>query len=161
MEEAAAPLDAYRPLAFAGARGAAMRMRKLQWVAAAGLVALAGVAAFVPWPRPSRPFLATRQNYDRIRVGMTRAEIEASLGPPGDHTTGPTRPTGRDHGVDGSGLVCASVAHWFTDDGWIAVEFDAKGRVRGWSWRGTKRAEQSPLDNLLWRAKRQWRRWFP
>jgi hypothetical protein len=24
-----------------------------------------------------------------------------------------------------------------------------------------KRVEQGPLANLLWRAKRQWHRWFP
>jgi hypothetical protein len=23
------------------------------------------------------------------------------------------------------------------------------------------KVEQRPLDNLLWRAKRQWHRWFP
>jgi hypothetical protein len=24
-----------------------------------------------------------------------------------------------------------------------------------------RRAHQPPLENLIWRAKRQWRKWFP
>jgi hypothetical protein len=55
-------------------------------VVAAVLVVLAGVAAFALWPRPGR---ITRENYDRISAGMSRAEVEVILGPPGDHTTGP------------------------------------------------------------------------
>ena len=37
------------------------------------------------WPRPDR---ITRENYERIRVGMSSAEVEAILGgPPGDYRT--------------------------------------------------------------------------
>jgi hypothetical protein len=141
-----------------------MRRRKLL-VALAGLAMVVAAGTFILWPRAvvlePRPLRATRQNYDRIRIGITRAEVEASLGPPGDYTTGPTHPTGRDHGVEGSSLVCASVTQWLTDNGSIVVEFDARGRVRGWSWGGTQRVEQGPLDTLLWNANRQWHRWFP
>jgi hypothetical protein len=55
------------------------------------LVALAGLAVMVAagvgalWPRPSR---VTGENFDRIEKGMSRAEIEAVLGPPGDYRTG-------------------------------------------------------------------------
>jgi hypothetical protein len=30
-----------------------------------------------------------------------------------------------------------------------------------WEYHPLARREQGPLDNLLWRAKRQWHRWFP
>jgi hypothetical protein len=33
--------------------------------------------------------------------------------------------------------------------------------VRSKLRRANNRLMQSPLDNLLWRAKRQWHRWFP
>ena len=58
-----------------------MRRRKL--IAAVGLVA---VGAFVMWPRMDR---ITRENFDRISKGMSRAEVEAILGPPGDYSGGP------------------------------------------------------------------------
>ncbi len=60
-----------------------MRRHKWKLLAVAGL-ALASVAAFALWPRPNR---FTREDYDRIHKGMTRAEVEAILGPPGDYTT--------------------------------------------------------------------------
>jgi hypothetical protein len=65
-----------------------MRRRKLLPGAVAVLVTLAGVAALVLWPRADR---VTRANFDRIRVGMSRAEVEAILGPPGDYRTGRTK----------------------------------------------------------------------
>src|SRR5258708_730719 len=67
--------------------GYAVRRWTLLVVLAVGLIALVGVAAFVAWPRPDR---VTRENFDRIKVGMSRTEVEAILGPQGDYTTGPT-----------------------------------------------------------------------
>jgi hypothetical protein len=85
-----------------------MRRRKLL-VVLAGLVALVAVAAgaFALWPREDR---VTRENFDHLQVGMSRAEVdaiaaenykriklgmrrarvEAMLGPPGDYRMGPT-----------------------------------------------------------------------
>ncbi len=63
-----------------------MRRHKWRLLALAGLVVLAAVGAFVLWPRADR---ITRENFDRIREGMGREELEAILGPPGDHRTGP------------------------------------------------------------------------
>ena len=60
-----------------------MRRRKLLVVLAGLAVVAAGVV--VLWPRPDR---ITRENCDRIRPGMTRAEVEAILGPPDDYRTG-------------------------------------------------------------------------
>jgi hypothetical protein len=140
-----------------------MRSRKLRWALTAGLVALAGVAAFALWPRPNR---VTRENCARIRQGMTRAEVDALLGPPGDYRTGP---------VDyDRGLVPLKIApitmpwetsddddRWAGDSAYLAVRFDPEGRVGSWYVVPTSKAAQSPLGNLLWRLGRQWRRWSP
>ncbi len=60
-----------------------MRRRKLLGLAAALLV---GSVALLLWPRAPR---FPREKFDRITHGMSRADIEALLGPPGDFTTGP------------------------------------------------------------------------
>jgi hypothetical protein len=50
------------------------------------LVALAGLAVVVVlWPPEDR---ITEANLGRIKEGMTQAEVEAILGPPGDYRTG-------------------------------------------------------------------------
>jgi hypothetical protein len=53
------------------------------------LVLLAGTAWPIIFPA-GNPRL-TRQNFDRIKEGMRREEVEAILGPPGDYRTAPTR----------------------------------------------------------------------
>ena len=63
-----------------------MRRRTLL-VVLAGLTVVVAAGAVVLWPRtPSR---ITLENCNRIREGMSRAEVEAILGPPGDYRTGP------------------------------------------------------------------------
>jgi hypothetical protein len=59
--------------------------RKLIAALAAGLV-LAGAAAFALWPRPVR---ATPENFRQISLGMSRAQVQTVLGPPGEYLTGP------------------------------------------------------------------------
>jgi hypothetical protein len=120
------------------------------------LVALAGVGAFVLWSRPNR---ITRENCARIRAGMTPAEVEAILGPPGDYTTGPTDPvsmTARDWPSEAVAKI------WTGNEGWIMLAIDPNGNVatHGYFTPSVPR-QLSRWDNLLWRAKRQWRRWFP
>jgi hypothetical protein len=65
-------------------------MRKHKWkligMLTVGLMLLA-VGGFVLWPRADR---LARENYERVRRGMSRPEVEAILGPPGDYRTGPT-----------------------------------------------------------------------
>jgi hypothetical protein len=60
-----------------------------KWASVALAVGLVLLGAFLglAWPRPSR---VTAANFERIKEGMSRAEVEAILGPPGDYTTGPT-----------------------------------------------------------------------
>src|ERR1700722_8910984 len=66
-----------------------MRSRKLRWMLV-GLVALIAAGAFVLWPE-NRLDRVTRENYERLHKGMSQADVDAILGPPGDYRTGPTR----------------------------------------------------------------------
>jgi len=62
-----------------------MRKWKLRRVLA-GLAVLMAAATFLFWHGRDR---VTAENYERLRKGMTRAEVEAILGPPGDYASGP------------------------------------------------------------------------
>jgi hypothetical protein len=155
-----------------------MRRCKLLVVLAALAVVIAA-GAVVLWPRPASRI--TRENFDRIREGMSRAEVEAFLGPPGDYRTG--------HGETGFGesevtgwnedppfrlddaLTWSRFpdqspkdpsrwANWLSDSFVILIVIDESGQVI-LKHIGPRRRTQSPLDDLLWRAKRQWHRWFP
>jgi hypothetical protein len=126
---------------------------------------LVAVGAFVLWPRED---CVTRKNCDRICEGMTWTEVEAILGPPGDYSTGLLRGP---HGCPQSSyhdlaMLISEVAEggalWLSDTGQAEVWFDNRGRVVDDPFiNECAREPQGPLDNLLWRAKRQWRRWFP
>jgi hypothetical protein len=136
-----------------------MRKRTLL-VAMAGLAVVVTVGAVVLWPRADR---VTRANYERIQIGMTRADVEAILGPPGDYTTGPlTDPNGIELLL--SLLPPASGVEspwWAADYGTVGVWFDEGGRVVMKNYEPYSKAPQGVGANLLWRAKRQWHRWFP
>jgi hypothetical protein len=130
-----------------------MRRRTLL-VALAGLAVVVTVGVVALWPRPER---ITRENYDRIKQGMSRSQVESILGLPGDYRTGPTayeevlpeyKPTNR--------------MEWWTDTLIIIIDFDEAGLAYEYHrLRLGRTVQQSPVDNLLWRAKRQWHRWFP
>jgi hypothetical protein len=51
-------------------------------------------------------------------------------------------------------------AVWVGDTVHIVISVDDAGRVTDTDSLN-RRATESTLDNLLWRAKRQWHRWFP
>jgi hypothetical protein len=121
---------------------------------AVGLLVV-GIAAFLMWPQPSR---ATWENFDRIRKGMSRAEVEAILGPEGDYRTGPQQCLPSLKQTVGES---ATVSDWFADDAFFSIGFDESGGVVMTLVDPTSRTEQGPLDNLRWRLKRQWHRWFP
>jgi hypothetical protein len=158
--------------------------RKRLLVPLAGLLAL--VASFVLCPIP--PSRVTRENYDRIREGMTRAEVEAILGPPGDYRTGRTREASDPldppcfdidetafnadayYGLSPGGLW--EQAWWFGNEAYIIVVFKSgvvsdprdipEVGIKGCkSFVRTVKLEHGPLDNLRWRTESQWRKWFP
>jgi hypothetical protein len=136
--------------------------KRIRMAVPAGVVLLLGVGVFVVWPVPDR---ITRENLDRIHKGMSKAEVEAILGPQGDYSTGKTETLGweMEHGFGRSSdwWGATSSMHWSSDTLSIEVAFHADGTAAGSQALITKRLDQGPLDNLLWRAKRQWHRWFP
>ena len=61
------------------------RMTRRRWAALIGIAAVVGVPFLVPAPR--QPTAITRENFDRIREGMTEEEVADILGgPPGTYT---------------------------------------------------------------------------
>jgi hypothetical protein len=142
-----------------------MRGRRLRWLLAlAGLVGLAG--AFVLWPRQEPASRITQETFDCIRVGMSRAEVEALLGRPGDYSSGPMLADPR-HPEDVPPFWSWSddfppivSQHWCCDAGQISIRFGPGGVARKNFMHGF-RMEQGALENLEYRAKRQWHRWFP
>ncbi len=89
------------------------------------LVVVIGYYGLVPH-RPRAE--VTRESFARIRPGMTRAEVEALLGPPGVLMTGPDllNPAvlkKAQEAADGRFSV------WLGDEGAVRVDFDASGKV--------------------------------
>jgi hypothetical protein len=150
-----------------------MRRRTLL-VVIAGLAVVA-TGAWLLWPRPER---ITQENCDRIRIGMSRAEVEAILGPPGDYRTGrgemdygesevigwdPDPPFGLDDALAWSRILCQFPkdprrwANWSSDSFVIFIVIDESGQVID-KYIGPRRRTHGPIDDLLWRAKRRWHR---
>ena len=134
-----------------------MRRRKL-------IVVLVVVVfgAFVLLPGPGR---ITPVNYARIQPGMSRAEVEAILGPPGDYRT---RDSEQDTDLDLSDMAIVGSIDlhqayiWASDQAVVLAAFDETEKfVGGGCVKPSGIVHKGPLDNLLWRAKRLWQRWFP
>jgi hypothetical protein len=67
------------------------RMRRLVGIAALVPVATIAVGVWLSWPRTA----ITRENAEKVQVGMTLGEVEAILGgPPREEPTGPLRADG-------------------------------------------------------------------
>jgi hypothetical protein len=142
-----------------------MRTRKLLLGAlAVGLVMPTG-GVFAPRPKPDR---LTLQNYTRIEKGMSRADVEALMGPPGDHRT---RPVPFDAGLvprmeylDYREASGDPALRWAGDEIYATVYFDSAGRVLERVVAPVppiRREDRSPWGDRLWRLKRHWRRVFP
>jgi hypothetical protein len=134
-----------------------MRRRKLL-TAVVGLAVLVAVGAFVLWPRQDR---VTRENYDQIKVGMTRAEVDAILGPPGDYTTVEPFGTGYGQQSEGTQLIIPPTVDWVGDEGYLQVGFDDEDRVVGKIFTRHLQSVRASLERIIWPVKRLWRRWFP
>ncbi len=126
--------------------------KRWRWVAAAlaGLAVVLAVGVVALWPESDR---ITLWNYQRLQGGMTRAEVEEILGPPGDFRTETKSP------VYGPKWLKEprTAEMWLTDDSVILVWFDASQRVKE-KW-GHSRGDSTPEPFRT--IKRWWRRCFP
>jgi hypothetical protein len=128
-------------------------MRRPKLIAAvAGLAVVIAVGMFVSWSPPAR---ITEENCSRIREDMILADVVAILGPPGDYRTEITP------AVDLIDLEHPHREDWLGNEGVIFVFLDNSGHVKRAQFYRKTPLRRAPLDDLLWRAKRLWRRWFP
>jgi hypothetical protein len=152
-------------------------MRKWRLLGVTAAVLLVPTSAFMLWPRPSR---VTRESCDRIREGMSRAEVETIVGPPGDYRAGPTG-AAFDYdfhladipmGTTGDKLTPwdggnnwppagATQAEWAGDTAVLEVTFDAAGHVLLAVWYSVERFEPRAFEDLLWQVGRRLEKWLP
>jgi SmpA / OmlA family len=111
-----------------------------------------GAGLLVTLPQTDR---ITEENFDQIRNGMTRAQVEAILGPPGDYTTGPVKI------VFISGTSAVSQDLWLSDNLAINVWCNSSDQVFDTCCNDVVLIKQTTLERVHWKLKRQWRRWFP
>jgi hypothetical protein len=132
------------------------------------LVVLAGLAVllcaagvFVLWPRTDR---VTRRNFDHMREGMSRAEVQAILGSPNMTRSGMGEleedefPYGDGVSQDWGGRLWSEAQgdsewqYWQGNEGVITVRF-INGQAVGGEW--------GPRVGIVERIKRLWRKRFP
>jgi hypothetical protein len=92
---------------------------------------------------------------------MTLAEVEAILGPSGDYRTGPSADWRPDYNPITGKAVRTGLPVWHTDTDIIFASFDRSGLVEQTYHEACAKLPQTPTENLFWRARRLWRRWFP
>ena len=95
-----------------------MRKRVCLLIGVLALLIIAGILFF--WPRNR----ITQANLERIREGMTKEEVIAILGPPGNYET-VTREWAGARAVRFPGKQ----ENWYTDDLGVFVSFDNNGKV--------------------------------
>jgi hypothetical protein len=136
-----------------------MRRRKLLLMLACLAIVSCAVGAFVLWPPP---YQVTQENYDRLKVGMLRADVEAIIGPPGFYRNGPavspafvaTKLSDDDPNLAGFNL-------WWGDTVIVCVSYDHSGRVIALDHAEAIEPKVGLLGWFRWHANRQWHRWFP
>jgi hypothetical protein len=152
-------------------QNARRRSKWLLLVLGLGLVVVIVAGVVVPWPAVER---ITETNTRRVKSGMSHSEVESILGRPGDYTSKPTKPSNTDceQMFEATGewfdpplqdgkQIWPHEEVWQTDSARAGVYFDSRERVCASAFKPYVATAQGPLDNLLWRAKRQWHRWFP
>jgi hypothetical protein len=136
-------------------------MRKYPFVVLGVCLLLFAALLTLTWPRPSK---VTRENRDRIKEGMTLAEVEEILGgPAGDYRTMPIEYPEYPSGVPCGSLPSGSLAGWAGDEGAVEVYFCS---VEPYTVIGTDFLEAGPkpglVESLRWRLQRRWRQlWGP
>jgi hypothetical protein len=134
--------------------------RRLRWVLA-GLAVMTVASVVVLWPRPPSLIRVTAENLNHVRPGMTRAEVEAILGPPGDYRTHPTDsfpPRGPNPVGSGVSVTCLQ---WQSDTIDVQLCVAPNGGMLWIKGMSAQPTNLGPLASLRWHAERQWHRWFP
>jgi hypothetical protein len=122
------------------------RRRLLLFGLAAGLIVLA-VGTWLLWPQPTA---ITEENYGKIRVGMTREEVEAILGGPAGRYGFPGASIVQTHdAIDVPRLAECRYLQWIDSRRMVGVQFDADHRVVG-----KDLGKVTPLP--LWRRPLVW-----
>jgi outer membrane protein assembly factor BamE (lipoprotein component of BamABCDE complex) len=125
-----------------------MRRRYLLFGLLAAMIALVAGTCFL-WPRTSA---ITEENYAKIRVGMTREEVEAVLGgPAGNYGFYSERIVQTRDDIDVPRLAECRYLQWIDSRHMIGIQFDAEHRVVGKDF-----GEVIPLP--LWRQALVWLR---
>ncbi len=134
-----------------------MRSRWLRWSLWTLLLAV-DLYLYVPWP--SR---VTRENYDRIQVGMTEADVIALLGPPADYRNSENEyddsPAHQPPHRFGRGNRAGPTVLWRGDTADVGLGFvdgeDGTRRVSTGIFCYMRAKSDNPLRNLPWRARRR------
>jgi hypothetical protein len=136
-----------------------MRRRTLL-VALAGpaVVIAAGVGMF--WPLGDRPGIS-RRNYDRIVQGMPIAVVQSMMGEPPGQSPGLQAIQSYEKSSWPAAVWTDHRLTWYADDVFVFVYVDTSGHVTQKELMVPDEVPQGPVENLLWRAKRRWHRWFP
>jgi hypothetical protein len=123
------------------------------------LAVLLAVMAYAARPiffPPTNPRL-TRENFDRIKEGMKRADVEAILGPPGDYRTGPIDPDPQVIMFLPSGRRRENWSHaWLGDKAIFLAWVDPDGTITQHCFRSME-LEPVEFGTLMrWRCRRWW-----
>jgi hypothetical protein len=139
--------------------------RHLWWlIPFTGMLLILGAILPIVVPRPSP---VTRAVYERIKKGMTEAEVEEILGgPPGDYATRPRQWTYRSSFLFYSRMPTAEWDHWKWekwdgDDVTVWVDFHRRDVTSEFvvdcmRCEEVQRLEVGPVELLRWRFDR-WR----
>ena len=92
-----------------------MRKRYGWWLAAATLVAVAGVGAWTSWILPSSPPPHVLDRFERIQIGMPHHEVGQIIQAP---------EMGGTAIMSGGNWVCSQGIFLLSDDWWINVIYD-------------------------------------
>jgi hypothetical protein len=122
------------------------------------LAVLVAVPTLLLWPGWDR---VTSENFDRIHRGMTRSEVEAILGPPGDYASGPA--VGEEELWWRLRFQLADHS-WVGNSAWIMVTYEGGPNasdppiVRGFSYQPIEPADVGLVAKFVWRTQRGWER---
>jgi hypothetical protein len=149
-------------------KGFAMRRRKLLAVLVLIILALIGATTLVRGivSAMSRPTVS-RETASRVKLGMTRAEVEAILGSEGRLVCRPlagtaNAPESRLHAKVPNAVLCLPVYEWGDNSEFHSITFDNAGKVEDRYYYPPLRLEEPGFfDEVSARAKRLWRKWFP